>query len=102
MSRLSELYLELVQEEGPIELEPFLELIVKGEHGDFSPSEIDDFIDETLGAMIDNIRIKAGEAPHLEAMREDVEAETYPRMKELKEKYGSGRKSSGSNGSNEK
>lgn len=92
MTRLYEVYLEYVQEEGPIELEPFLEQVVQGKHGEFSPEEIDDFIDETLGAMIDNIRVKAGEAPHLEAMREDVENETFARMKQLKEKYGSGRK----------
>lgn len=92
MSRLSDVYLELVMDEGPIELEPFLERVASGELGEFSPSEIDDFIDETLGAMIDNIRVKASEAPHLEEMRADVEAETYARIKELKEKYGSGRK----------
>lgn len=91
MSRLSDLYLEIVQDEGPIELEPFLEMVVSGKHGEFSPSEIDDFIDETLGAMIDNIRVKASEAPHLEDMRADVESETYAQMKELKAKYGSGR-----------
>lgn len=87
MSKLSDLYLELVQEEGPIELEAFLDRIKEGQHGEFSPAEIEAFIDETLGAIIDNIRIKAGEAPHLEQMREEVEAETYARMKRLKEKY---------------
>ena len=92
MTRLYEVYLEYVQEEGPIELEPFLEQVVAGQHGEFSPEEIDDFIDEVLGAMIDNIRSKVDEAPHLEDMREEVEAETYARIKELKAKYGSGRK----------
>jgi len=87
MSRLSDLYLELVQEEGPIELEAFLERIKQGQHGEFSPAEIEEFIDETLSAMIDNIRIKASEAPYLEEMREEVEAETYARIKRLKEKY---------------
>jgi len=92
MTRLYEVYLEYVQEEGPIELEPFLEQVVAGQHGEFSPEEIDDFIDEVLGAMIDNIRSKVDEAPYLEDMREEVEAETYARIKELKERYGSGRK----------
>lgn len=92
MSRLSDLYYELVQDEGPIELEHFLKRVVSGEHGEFSPSEIDDFIDETLGAILDNIQLKASEAPHLEDMRAEVESETYARMKELKQKYGSGRK----------
>jgi len=87
MSRLSDLYLELVQDEGPIELEAFLERIAQGQHGEFRPDEIEAFIDETLGAMIDNIRIKANEAPHLEEMRDEVEAETHERMKRLKEKY---------------
>jgi len=88
VSRLSDLYYELVQDEGPIELEAFLERVARGEHGEFSPEEIEAFIDETLGMMIENIRVKASEAPYYEEMAAQVEAETYERIKTLKEKYG--------------
>jgi len=88
VSRLSDLYYELVQDEGPIELEAFLERVARGEHGEFSPEEIEAFIDETLGMMIENIRVKASEAPYYGEMAAQVEAEAYERIKALKEKYG--------------
>lgn len=90
MERLTELYWEIFQEEGPIELEEFLKQLTEGKHGEYAPEEIGDFLDEMLETMLANIRIKASEAPHYEAMREQVEADTAEKIARLKEKYAAG------------
>jgi len=86
---LAEKYWALFYEEGPIELEEFLQQIKAGKHGDISPKEIDDFLDEMLATMLGNIQVKASESPEYEAMRADVEIQTEQRMARLKAEYGS-------------
>lgn len=87
MQRLSEIYWQLVQEEGPIELEVFLEQVSQGKHGRFTPQEIGDFIDEMFQTMLANIQLKASEAPEYEAMRAEIEERTHQQIRQLKEKY---------------
>lgn len=87
MERLTELYWQLVQEEGPLELEEFLEQVASGKHGAFAPQEIARFLDETYRTMIANIELKASEAPDYESMREEIVAHTEERIQRLKERY---------------
>ena len=87
MQRLSEIYWQLVQEEGPIELEVFLEQVSQGRHGTFTPQEIADFIDEMHQTMLANIQLKATEAPEYEAMRAEIEERTHEQIRRLKAKY---------------
>ena len=91
MERLSEVYWQLVQEEGPIELEDFLEQVSQGRHGPFTPREIGDFIDEMHQTMLANIQLKATEAPEYEAMRAEIEERTNEEMRRLKAKYAASR-----------
>lgn len=89
MSSLNEIYWETFQEDGPIELEDFLDQVVAGKHGTFTRKEILDFIDEVLGTMLANIELKASEGPQYEAMRDEALLRTEEQMERLKEKYGS-------------
>lgn len=89
MERLTQRYWQVFEEEGPLELEEFLEQVRAGKHGEYSPREIGDFLDEVLGTMLANIQLKAGEAPAYESMREEIEARTEERIERLKEKYAS-------------
>ncbi len=88
MERLEEKYWRIFQEEGPIDLEDYLRQLKAGEHGEISAKEINDFLDDMLQTMLGNIQLKASEAPHYEAMREQVEQETVARIERLKTLYG--------------
>lgn len=90
METLEEKYWRIFQEEGPIDLEDFLKQLKAGDHGEISPKVIDDFLDDMLQTMLGNIQLKASEAPHYEAMREQIEQETEARMARLKQIYGTG------------
>lgn len=87
MERLTERYWQVFQDEGPIELEEFLEQVSEGKHGEFSPREIRDFLDEVLQTMLANIQLKASEGPAYESMRAEIEARTEERIQRLKEQY---------------
>lgn len=89
MESLGEKYWRIFEEEGPIELEEFLRQVKGGEHGDISPQEVRDFLDEMLMTMLNNIQLKASEAPQYEAMREQVEQQTYDQIERLKSMYAS-------------
>jgi len=80
-------YWNTFQEEGPIELEAFLDQVAEGKHGAYSKQEILDFIDEMLQTMLANIELKATEGPQYEAMREHAVRQTEEQMERLKAKY---------------
>lgn len=87
MDSLTDLYWTTFQEEGPIDLEAFLEQVAEGKHGEYGKKEILDFIDDILGTMLANIELKATEGPQYEAMREQAIRQTEEQMERLKEKY---------------
>lgn len=89
MANLEDKYWRIFQEEGPLDLEDFLKQLKAGEHGDVSPKEIRDFLDDMLETMLGNIQLKATESPQYEGMREEVEQQTADRIARLKEIYGS-------------
>lgn len=88
MQSLADKYWSTFEEEGPIELEAFLDQVAEGKHGEYSKEEILDFIDEMLGAMLHNIELKATEGPQYEAMREFAIRQTEEQMERLKQKFG--------------
>lgn len=90
LETLEEKYWRVFHEEGPLELEEFLEQIKEGKHGQITAEEIDDFLDDMLQTMLANIQLKATESPHFEAMRPEVEARTEERIRRLKARYGRG------------
>lgn len=90
LETLEEKYWRVFQEEGPLELEEFLEQVKEGRHGPVTPEEIDAFLDDVLQTMLANIQLKATESPHFEAMRPEVEAQTEERIRRLKALYGKG------------
>ncbi len=88
MQSLVDRYWSTFEEEGPIELEAFLEQVAEGKHGEYTKKEILDFIDEMLGAMLANIDLKATEGPQYEAMRDFAIRQTEEQMERLREKFG--------------
>jgi len=87
MQPLVERYWSTFEEEGPIELEAFLDQVAAGKHGEYTRQDILDFIDEMHGAMLANIELKATEGPQYEAMREFAIRQTEEQMERLRRKF---------------
>lgn len=86
MSRLADLYWELMVEEG-LMLEPFLERVKQGEFGTFEPAEVIAFLHSVEQSMLENIETKLSEAPLLIESRDEVVEETHEMINRLIEKY---------------
>ncbi len=86
---LLDLYLSLSAEEGPIELEPFLERLRKGEFGPYSAEEIRAFLDQMYENVVASLYAFAEEHPGLDPdLLEQRLREEFERFQKLRERMG--------------
>jgi len=86
---LLDLYLSLSAEEGPLELETFLERVQRGEFGPVEPEEVRNFLDQMYENVVASLYAFAEEHPGLpQDLLEQRLHEEFERFQKLKERMG--------------
>ncbi len=86
---LLDLYLSLSADEGPLELETFLERVRQGEFGPVSTEELHHFLDQMYENVVSSLYAFAEEHPGLpRELLEQRLQEEFERFQKLKERIG--------------